>query len=116
VPNALQITDPDSDNPLAQVPSWADAAQSVSGTVSSGVDALGQWLAAMRAKNAQWRGSMQLAGDVVPLPLNDPSNFAQPERMPDTRVQPWDKYDWARQLFILPSNDPGRRQRPNTLG
>lgn len=53
MPNALQIADPNADNPLAQAPSWADAAQSVAGTVSSGVDALGQWLAAQRAKSAK---------------------------------------------------------------
>jgi hypothetical protein len=54
-------------------------------------------------------GRVQLAGDVVPLRLNDPSDFDRPEQMPESRVQPWDKYDWARQLFILPANDPGRR-------
>jgi hypothetical protein len=65
VPNALQITDPDaSDNPLAQAPSWADAAQSVAGTVSSGVSALDQWLAAQRAKSAQ----MGLWNDQTGLP------------------------------------------------
>jgi hypothetical protein len=64
VPNALQITVPnaDSDNPLAQAPSLADAAQSsVAGTVGAGVDPLQQWLAAQRAKSAKmglWAGSM----------------------------------------------------------
>jgi hypothetical protein len=51
--NALQITDPNADNPLAQAPSWADAAGSVAGTVSSGGDPLQQWLAAQRAKRSQ---------------------------------------------------------------
>ena len=64
MPNALQIADPNADNPLAQAPSWADAAQSVAGTVSSGVDALGQWLAAQRAKSAQ----MGLWNDQTGLP------------------------------------------------
>ena len=64
MPNALQITDPNSDNPLAQAPSWADAAQSVAGTVGSGVDALGQWLAAQRAKSSQ----MGLWNDQTGLP------------------------------------------------
>ena len=64
MPNVLQITDLNADNPLAQAPSWADAAQSVGGTVSSGVDALGQWLAAQRAKSAQ----MGLWNDQTGLP------------------------------------------------
>jgi hypothetical protein len=63
--NALQITDPSvSDNPLAQAPSWADAAQSVAATVSGGVDRLGQWLSEQRAKSAK----MGLWNDVAGLP------------------------------------------------
>jgi hypothetical protein len=63
--NALQITDPNaSDNPLASAPSWADAAQSLGGTVSAGVDKLSQWLAAQRAKSSQ----MGLWNDVTGLP------------------------------------------------
>jgi hypothetical protein len=64
--NALQITDPnaDSDNPLAQAPSWADAYGSVSGAVGTSVDRLGQWLSEQRAKSAK----MGLWNDVTGLP------------------------------------------------
>jgi hypothetical protein len=64
--NALQSVDPsaDSDNPLAQAPSWADAYGSVTGAVSSGVDRLGQWLSEQRAKSAK----MGLWNDQTGLP------------------------------------------------
>jgi hypothetical protein len=64
--NALQITDPnaDSDNPLAQAPSWADAMGATGAAVSTGVDRLGQWLSEQRAKSAK----MGLWNDVTGLP------------------------------------------------
>jgi hypothetical protein len=63
--NALQITDPNaSDNPLAQAPSWADAATSVGGAISTGVDRLTQWLSEQRAKSAK----MGLWNDATGLP------------------------------------------------
>jgi hypothetical protein len=64
--NALQITDPnaDSDNPLANAPSWADAMGATGSAISGGVDRLGQWLAEQRAKSAK----MGLWNDQTGLP------------------------------------------------
>jgi hypothetical protein len=70
--NALQPDPPSAGNPLAQAPSWYDAPPDAHSHPMV-ISPLAQWLAAQRAKNAN-RG-LQLAGDIVPLPLNDPSNF-----------------------------------------
>lgn len=75
MPNALQITDPNADNPLAQAPSWADAYGSVAGTVSGGVDALGQWLAAQRAK--QWQRQNGMPGFMADKLANMPPTTAR---------------------------------------
>jgi ribosomal protein S18 acetylase RimI-like enzyme len=66
VPNPLQITDPnaDSDNPLAQAPSWADAMGATGSAISTGVDRLTQWLSEQRAKSAK----MGLWNNVTGLP------------------------------------------------
>jgi hypothetical protein len=114
--NALQITAPNAGNPLAQAPSWADAAQSVTGAVGSGVDLLTQWLSEQRAKNAQRRGSVQLAGDVVPFPelpkiMQDDAPFAPDKRMRNTLYPPlgpqhdYQNYPYYVTPYGPPAND-----------
>jgi hypothetical protein len=79
--NALQgpsSAAPNSNNPLAQASSWADAAQSVAGTVGAGVDRLTQWLAEQRAK-------MQRLTPYAEMIANMPPNTARvpPDTMSD---------------------------------
>ena len=109
MPNALQITDPDSDNPLAQAALWYDAPPDDYGRPMQ-ISPLAQWLAGQRAKSSQRRPVWSMSNPVGTETTRQPQQLT----MPTPGVQ--DVAFWGGQPVSQQFYDMGHQAQANALG